>query len=258
MRDDFQIWVDAVCEQVRFWPDREGIAKELRVHYEDHCKALERLSYEPDLAAERSLRAMGSPQEVGRALDRVHRPWLGWLWVLSRVLAWGLGLCLFVTIVVDGGSRYPAGTAPAFDAGVQKVNGETPAGHAEEVCTVAWPPPVRFGSYTVTVRQAACFHEEAAPAWDWEMVLWLEIHTPDIWLGPCDLTLLEAVDSSESCYDGRRSDWEIWGNVSEQGMGTYDGTVTICGTDPIPEWIEVRHETAGWTMRLELEERGAL
>ena len=123
---------------------------------------------------------------------------------------------------------------------------------------MAWPPPVRFGSYTVTVRQAACFHEEAAPAWDWEMVLWLEIHTPDIWLGPCDLTLLEAVDSSESCYDGRRSDWEIWGNVSEQGMGTYDGTVTICGTDPIPEWIEVRHETAGWTMRLELEERGAL
>ena len=94
MRDDFQIWVDAVCGEVRFWPDREGIAKELRVHYEDHCKALERLSYEPDLAAERSLRAMGSPQEVGRALDRVHRPWLGWLWVLSRVLAWGLGLCL--------------------------------------------------------------------------------------------------------------------------------------------------------------------
>ena len=256
MRDDFQIWVDAVCGEVRFWPDREEIAKELRVHYEDHCKALERLNYEPDLAAERSLRAMGSPQEVGRALDRVHRPWLGWLWVLSRVLAWGLGLCLFAAIVADGGIRYRSG--PTLDAGIQKANGETLAGHAEEVRTVACPPPVRFGSYTVTVRQAACFHEEPATAWDWEMGLGLEINTPDIWLGPCDLTLLEAVDSSESCYDGRRSDWEIWGNVSEQGMGTYDGTVTICGTDPIPEWIEVRHETAGWTMRLELEERGAL
>ena len=62
MRDDFQIWVDAVCGEVRFWPDREGIAKELRVHYEDHCKALERLSYEPDLAAERS--------QIGRASCR--------------------------------------------------------------------------------------------------------------------------------------------------------------------------------------------
>ena len=40
MRDDFQIWVDAVCEQVRFWPDRKEIAKELRIHYEDHRKAL--------------------------------------------------------------------------------------------------------------------------------------------------------------------------------------------------------------------------
>ena len=35
MRDAFQIWVDAVCEQVRFQPDRKGIARELRVHYED-------------------------------------------------------------------------------------------------------------------------------------------------------------------------------------------------------------------------------
>ena len=72
------------------------------------------------------------------------------------------------------------------------------------------------------------------------------------------MTLLEAVDSRGVHYDGRRSDRDIWGNVSEHGIGTYDGTVTIRGTDPIPEWVEVRHETAGWTMRLELEERGAL
>lgn len=72
MRDDFQIWVDAVCEQVRFWPDRKEIAKELRVHYEDHRNALEQLHYEPELAAERSLRAMGNAQEMGWALDRVQ------------------------------------------------------------------------------------------------------------------------------------------------------------------------------------------
>ena len=90
MRDDFQIWVDAVCEQVRFWPDRKGIEKELRVHYEDRCRDLERLHYERPLAAQRSLEAMGNAQEVGRALDRVHKPWLGWLWEVSRCLALAL------------------------------------------------------------------------------------------------------------------------------------------------------------------------
>lgn len=256
MRDDFQVWVDAVCGEVRFWPDREGIAKELRIHYEDHCRALERLSYEPDLAAERSLRAMGDAQEVGRALDRIHKPWLGWVWVLSWVLAWGLGICLFTAIVTNEGVRYRMDADTALHADVQKISGETGAEHAEEVRSVACPPPVRFGSYTVTVKEASCFHEEAAPVWDWETVLWLEIKTPDIWLGPCDLTLLEAVDSGGIRYDGR-SGRDIWGSVSEQGMGTYGGTVTIRGMDPIPEWVEVRHETAGWTMRLELEERDA-
>ena len=87
MGDEFQAWVDAVCGEVRFRPDRKAIEKELRIHYEDHCKALERLDYEPELAAKRSLRAMGDAQEVGQALDRVHKPWLGWLWEASRWLA---------------------------------------------------------------------------------------------------------------------------------------------------------------------------
>lgn len=257
MRDDFQVWADAVCGEVRFWPDREGIEKELRIHYEDHCRALERLDYEPALAAQRSLRAMGDPREVGRALDRVHKPWLGWLWVVSRALVWGLAILFVVTIVGDDGARYRTDTCAAVNAAIGKMDGETAAEHAAEVRSVVCPPPVRFGSYTVTVKRAACFRGEAAPARDWEIVLWLEIKTPDIWLGPCDLTLLEAVDSKGIRYDGDYSDRDVWGNVSEQGMGAYDGTVTICGTDPIPEWLEVRHETASWSMRLELEEGDA-
>nr|WP_325186716.1 hypothetical protein [uncultured Oscillibacter sp.] len=99
MGDEFQAWVDAVCGEVRFRPDRKAIEKELRIHYEDHCKALERLDYEPELAAERSLRAMGDAQEVGRALDRVHKPWLGWLWEASRWLARGLAVLALVTLL---------------------------------------------------------------------------------------------------------------------------------------------------------------
>ena len=70
MRDPFQIWLDAVCEQVRFRPDRKGIARELRIHYEDHWQDLLRLGWTPELAEQRALAAMGNAQAVGWAVDQ--------------------------------------------------------------------------------------------------------------------------------------------------------------------------------------------
>lgn len=98
MRSKFEIWVDAVCEQVRFRPDRKAIARELRVHYDDHVKDLLRLGRSQELAEERALAAMGNAQEVGWALDRVHKPWLGWLWETSRFLALVLAALALVTL----------------------------------------------------------------------------------------------------------------------------------------------------------------
>ena len=83
---EFYRWRDSVVEQVRFRPDRAAIEEELTAHYEDHVKDLERLGYEQKLAEQRALRAMGDPVEIGRAMDRVHQPWLGWLWLVSKAL----------------------------------------------------------------------------------------------------------------------------------------------------------------------------
>lgn len=94
MRNEFEIWINAVCQEIRFRPDRKGIAKELRIHYEDHVRDLLRLGRAPELAEQRALAAMGNAQEVGWALDRVHKPWLGWLWEISRVLTLALALLL--------------------------------------------------------------------------------------------------------------------------------------------------------------------
>ena len=94
MRNNFQIWINAVCEQVRFRPDHRSIEFELRDHYEEHVKDLLRLGRPRELAEERALEAMGNAQEVGWALDKVHKPWLGWLWEVSRVLLLAAALLL--------------------------------------------------------------------------------------------------------------------------------------------------------------------
>ena len=99
-------WQDAVIKHIRFWPDRAAIAAELEAHYEDHVKDLERIGYDQNLARERALLSMGDADEVGRALDRAHKPWLGWFWLVSK---WSVIVCwsmLLLTVFSDSGWQY--------------------------------------------------------------------------------------------------------------------------------------------------------
>ena len=63
--------------------ERAAIRAELEGHMEDHMEGLLELGYEPELAEERTLAAMGDPQEVGRELNKQYTGW-GWV-LLSRV-----------------------------------------------------------------------------------------------------------------------------------------------------------------------------
>ena len=67
MRSNFQIWVNAVCEQVRFRPDHRSIEFELRDHYEEHVRDLLRLGRPRELAEDlerRLTRYTGHPPAV--------------------------------------------------------------------------------------------------------------------------------------------------------------------------------------------------
>ena len=92
-------WLDLATAGIRFKPDREAVRAELKAHIEDQAEAIRRRH--PDLSEEEAERQaadqMGDPEEVGRALARLHRPWLGYLWRVSQVavaLAVALTLCL--------------------------------------------------------------------------------------------------------------------------------------------------------------------
>ena len=91
---DIREWCAAVVERVRFYPDHKAIENELTDHYIDHVRDLERFGFDNKLAHESALSAMGDAEKVGKAMDRAHKPWLGWLWVVSK---WSLMVC-FVTV----------------------------------------------------------------------------------------------------------------------------------------------------------------
>ena len=81
-------WLETAVGGIRFKPDREAVEAELREHIEDKTADLMRIF--PDMneeeARERALTQMGDPEEIGKELAKIHKPWLGYLWVASRVL----------------------------------------------------------------------------------------------------------------------------------------------------------------------------
>ena len=109
MADSFADYCAAVCALVRFKPDREAIAGELTAHMEDHMAALEAEGAPREEAKARAIEAMGDPEALGKALDALHSPLLGWLqlwmWRLSRlaaVISISLSLLLAVGPVRSG------------------------------------------------------------------------------------------------------------------------------------------------------------
>ena len=87
-RTPAESWLDKATAGIRFGPDRKEVRRELEEHLEDKALDLQRIF--PDLTAEeakeRAASEMGDPAEIGKELAKVHKPWLGRLWMFSRVL----------------------------------------------------------------------------------------------------------------------------------------------------------------------------
>lgn len=245
MRDRFQIWVDAVCEQVRFRPDRKAIARELRVHYDDHVRDLLRLGRDPELAAERALAAMGNAQEVGQALDKVHKPWLGWLWEASRVLL----LLLAVLAVVT--PREYVSLSVLKDRTQAELDWEEPPASAARV-------ELEHG--TLYIQPGEIREQNGYTAA--EVHLWIKMRDPlaanggvGTWFfswrdGQGDLPRREFDERTRTWTEGRCWDYEPpW----TQGWTRFRQTMVLLLDQP-PRWAELSYPPSGdWTVRVEWE-----
>lgn len=111
-----ELWLLRATAGIRFGPDRRAVKAELQAHLEDRREAL--LRRRPGLSGEDAerlvLERMGDPEELGRALARIHRPWLGWLWLASRCALGLLALVLIVNGVFSNDYRQSQGGSPVW------------------------------------------------------------------------------------------------------------------------------------------------
>jgi len=92
-----QKWVETVVKQMKFPPDRKYVRQELWDHLLDSRDCRMEQGMELKSAEEAAVKAMGDPVETGKLLNKIHGPWKGWLWMVSRVLLLTVFLFCFKT-----------------------------------------------------------------------------------------------------------------------------------------------------------------
>ena len=236
---------------------------------------------------------MGDPEEIGRALDRVHKPWLGWLWVASRVvLILALVTALFLGAEPMGQWLHRAKNTffPPEDLGMyqeelshyQTINQEA-GREVYEVWGTLTGEAVPIGEdYTLSVVKG-CWWKYQDQFWQGQCLLRLE---PEYFWYDCpedildDLTLTlsngavlrnESLSLSGRPINGMTSEWfrAYYSDNSEPRFGHVGQTHNVSSADlggwyvmlkfstreaAQAEWMELSYPAGDWTMRLYWEE----
>ena len=85
--ESWESYINAMLSQVKFRFDHKDIRAEYEEHMEDKLEFLMDCGMDEERAAREVLTEMGEPKSLGKALNEIHNPLLGWIWWVSRILA---------------------------------------------------------------------------------------------------------------------------------------------------------------------------
>ena len=233
-------WLELATLPIRFGPDRRAVRRELEGHLEDRAQDLRRIY--PELtekeARERAAADMGDPVEIGRALARIHRPWLGYLWRASQAAAVIAAVCLVRTVGLAALNLWE-------QAGWEQEDREEWV-YAAEIPFVC-PEPTQAGLYTLQVEGTLNLSEEGDELGN--LALAWTAASPLVWERPTDHLYWQGEDSLGNTYcchqDIDRAIYvtESWRWVGEltwerDGLG-WRGTSQVVNVPREAEWVRL-------------------
>lgn len=94
---DIKSFLNKVCEEIKYKPVRKGISEELKSHIQEIKEEYINKGIPENEAEEKAVFQMGVPEEIGRKLNKIHKPKLDWKLLLLIVILMGFGV--FVAIL---------------------------------------------------------------------------------------------------------------------------------------------------------------
>jgi len=96
MPNDKDKYLKKVIKYIKFPFDRKEIYEELNNHIDDRINELYKDGLSIEMATNKSIEMMGDAKKVGLELNKMHNPFLGWIWKISDfgVKFFGVIVCL--------------------------------------------------------------------------------------------------------------------------------------------------------------------
>ena len=238
-------WLDTAVKGIRFGPDRRAARAELAAHMEDKAADLRRIF--PDMTAqeaeERALSEMGDPAEVGKALAKIHRPWLGWLWRASQG-----ALAVMLLLLALAGANVILGSA-SLGGWYGRESGRR-ANQDGAVVLAPVEERAALEGCTITAPEAVLWTGGEGK----ELEVVLRVEDLRFWRkGGGQLALISAVDDLggryNSQYERRLGLWSGQGDIHvlRDGWGPFHQTylLRVTGIDPAARWVRLDYDWLG-------------
>lgn len=90
-------FLNNVCEQIKYRPIRNEISEELENHIKETKESYIERGMQEKEAEEKAIKQMGEAEEIGKKLNKIHKPKMNWqLLILVLIL---LGFSFLVTYI---------------------------------------------------------------------------------------------------------------------------------------------------------------
>ena len=254
MIDNIYSWCARASSYIRFKKDREEVYEELLAHLVDKVNELESTGLSYQQAQMQAIKEMGDADNLGATLRKIHKPYLGWLWVFSKYLFIGSFL-LFLLVqnkhgnVFEAISRYSP-KYPSYSSNILK-NDDNIFKDVNLLRVKEQHQSVY--DYDFSLRNVGIVKDFRGIS---SMYFTIQANYP-LWRNPPDAIryYLRAIDSKGNEYDrlvdGTRPK-SVVGNREKEGFTSSEFNMWIEEIDNTAKWIEVYYEMHGVELRFHI------
>lgn len=260
-------WLDRATRQIRYAPDRKAVRQELEDHILDRQESYIAQGLGEYEAQQKAVADMGDPNAIAEELGRIHAPWWGYLWKLSRValvlvVIW-FGISAFSHFRQDGLPDYYTPFKPQTGDMFTYASGKT----SRVLSTWELEGSVKLGGYRFSVPVAYLEHMEP---WTYEdgtnseglyiLRIYLRSGTWKLWepssLAQDMILAHTATDSRGLQYaygmeEGQ--DYMCYTYEGSPGVGWYEVKLYLPDGNA-PDWVNIPIGCSGDSLRVNLTE----
>ncbi len=267
----FESWCENAVSGIRDKQDRARVYGELYAHMEDQYEELIAGGMSETEAEKAVVSAMGDFGETAKQLERLYPPVWGRLLLAARLVLLLAFLMAVFTVpnylrnLHDQLLPPPSATLYFGEEGLLLADG-----HSRDRRTYYAEPMSRDSAdgyrFTLTrlaERRGSWWNEEGDLHDFCSLYLRVEVYHPSLWDERSEiLREFYAVDSLGNRYEALNlSDFNsderiLGGNPHRSGLFSYSWDMWLAGYIPGAEWIEVRYDKAGRSVRLRAELKG--